>query len=96
MASSDTTLTTRMAQTGVLNRGETWPKTRFGRTPSRPMANRIRATDACEVSAEPSAPGDVGRGEERVEELPAGRRHHIERARVDIGELLDGNTNCDT
>ena len=56
MAASEITDTTRMAHVGVVNRTETWPNTRRGRMPSRPIANKILATDACEVSAEPMQP----------------------------------------
>jgi lysine/ornithine N-monooxygenase len=49
--SNDTTETTRIAYTGVKKRGETCPNTRCGRMPSRPIAYRILATDACEVVA---------------------------------------------
>ena len=55
-ASSETTATASVARTGVWKRGESRPKKPFGSTPSRPMAKRMRETDACEVRAEPQAP----------------------------------------
>ena len=55
-ATNETAPTTRMARTGVRKRTLSCPKTRRGRTPSRPMAYRIRDTLACEAMAEAKHP----------------------------------------
>src|SRR5579875_2381149 len=50
------TPTIRMLKTGVLNFGCTYPKTRFGRTASRPITYKMRETVVAEAVAELKQP----------------------------------------
>ena len=54
--SSSGPISVTVARTGVLKRGFKMPNQRRGRISSRPIANKIRATDAWEAIAEAAQP----------------------------------------
>ncbi len=86
----------RIAYTGVLNLADTWPNTLRGRMPSRPIANRMRATDACEVSADPSAPATYAAVKNVFTNAPPAATITSVEPVSTAANLLDGNTSCDT
>ena len=92
MAASEITDTTRIANVGVANLTETCPNTLRGRMPSRPIANRMRATDACDVSAEPMQPATYAAVKKMLRNSPPGGQHHVQRTGVDVVELRSTGT----
>ena len=75
-----------MANVGVANRTDTCPNTLRGSIPSRPIANRIRDTDACDVSAEPMHPATYAAVKKMFRKFPPAGEHDVDRADVGIVE----------
>ena len=95
-ATSEITDTTRMANTGVAKRADTYPNTLRGRIPSRPIANRIRDTDACDVSADPTHPATYAAVKNMFRNCPPAASITSSEPESTSSNALDGNTNCDT
>ncbi len=94
-ASSEITDTTRIANVGVAKRTETWPNTLRGRIPSRPIANRIRDTDACDVSADPMQPATYAAVKNTLRNCPPAASMTSSEPESTSSNWLDGKSSCE-